>query len=65
MTEFRLPKYEAICERCGHVPGVHTPRGCANVYRMLTGEREAVCDCAGWKRDEGWPPPLIVREGVR
>lgn len=60
MTPLVIPKYEARCERCGHHAGVHTTSKCANLYRTLGGEAEAICDCAGWKRDMTWPPPVVV-----
>lgn len=59
-TAVQVPKYEPRCERCGHGPGVHTTTSCANYYRALAGVHEATCDCSGWKRDEGWPPPIVV-----
>lgn len=53
-----LPKYDPICSDCGHSPGVHTTTSCANIYMLL--DRKAACDCKGWKRDQHWPPSILV-----
>lgn len=61
VTVIRDKYDEPKCERCGHGPGVHTTTSCANIYRTLSGERQALCDCAGWKRDPTWPPPIVIK----
>ena len=60
-----MNKNEPICKECGHTSYHHTTKLCTfrTVLHLsgngLAGGGYVECDCAGWERDEGWPPPII------
>lgn len=57
------------CVRCGHKADYHNTTRCRHDSGVPFGpggvmlwDQRIYCDCSGWQRDEGWPPPHLGRD---
>lgn len=52
------PRNYARCRKCGHDSANHSTSRCMHgAPPQIWGHP---CDCNGWERDEGWPPPEYI-----